>query len=71
MRDLVVRGEDPAGPALVNDGEGRAYGVQMLARQQLAKQLLWLGLVHVVAQPNERITPARPGTGTSSTRRTS
>jgi TonB family protein len=43
MRDLVVRGEEPDGPALVNDGEGRAYGVQMLARQQLAKNFFgWI-----------------------------
>ena len=26
MRDLIVRGEDPDGPVLVNDGLGRAYG---------------------------------------------
>jgi TonB family protein len=35
MRQLVVRGQTPADPALVTDGRGRVYGGELLVRQQL------------------------------------
>jgi TonB family protein len=37
LRDLVVPGVVPGGPLLVNDGQGRAYGGELLLRQQLAR----------------------------------
>ena len=33
--NLVVPGESPGDPPLVNDGQGRAYGAEILVRQQL------------------------------------
>jgi TonB family protein len=36
MRDLVVPGENPGDPALVNLGEGRSYGAEIMLRQELA-----------------------------------
>ena len=36
LRNLVVPGIVPGGPALVGEGIGRAYGGELLARQQLA-----------------------------------
>ncbi len=35
LRQLVVRGQTPADPALVTDGRGRVYGGELLVRQQL------------------------------------
>jgi TonB family protein len=37
MRDLVVPGATPDDPILTNDGRGRAYGGEILVRQQLWK----------------------------------
>ena len=43
LRDLVVAGENPGDPLLVNDGIGRAYGGEILIRQNLGKRLFgWL-----------------------------
>jgi len=43
MRDLVVPGTDPAGPPVVNEGEGRAAGAEVLVRQELARGFFgWL-----------------------------
>jgi hypothetical protein len=38
MRDLVVSGENVGDPLLVNDGIGRAYGGEILIRQQLSER---------------------------------
>ena len=35
MRNLVVPGAEPGDPLLTNDGRGRAYGGELLVRQQL------------------------------------
>jgi len=40
MKDLIVRGEDPNGPVLVNDGLGKAYGVQLLVKQQMTRNFM-------------------------------
>jgi len=37
MRDLVVPGAAPEDPVLVNEGRGRAYGAEILVRQQMAR----------------------------------
>ena len=71
MHDLIVRGEDPDGPVLVNDGRGRAYGAQFMVRKQMTQQVHGLGVVHVVAQratgsPRRGMAPR-----SRSTRRTS
>ena len=50
MRNLVVPGAGPDDPMLANDGRGRAYGGELLVRQQLWKQLLRLDRLHAVAQ---------------------
>ena len=43
LRDLVVPGQNPGDPLLVNDGLGRAYGGEVLIRQNLGKHLFgWL-----------------------------
>ena len=43
LRDLVVAGENPGDPPLDNDGIGRAYGGEILIRQNLGKRLFgWL-----------------------------
>ncbi len=43
MQDLVVAGENPGDPLLVNDGIGRAYGAEILLRQTLSKNLFgWI-----------------------------
>jgi TonB family protein len=43
LRDLVVAGENPGQPPLDNDGVGRAYGGEVLIRQNLGKRLFgWL-----------------------------
>ena len=43
LRDLVVPGENPGDPPLTNDGIGRAYGGEVLIRQNLGKRLFgWL-----------------------------
>jgi TonB family protein len=52
MSDLIVRGEDPEGPALVNDGRGRAYGAAFLVRQQLSRNLM--GWVSYTLSRSER-----------------
>jgi hypothetical protein len=52
MHDLVVRGEDPDGPALVNDGRGRAYGAQFLVRQQMSRN--FMGWVSYTFSRSER-----------------
>ena len=39
MRDLVVSGAGPDDPVLTNDGRGRAYGGEVLVRQQLWRNL--------------------------------
>lgn len=52
MSDLVVRGEDPEGPALVNDGIGRAYGAQLLVRQQMSRN--FMGWVSYTFSRSER-----------------
>ena len=43
LRDLVVPGQNPGDPLLTNDGIGRAYGGEVLVRQNLGKHLFgWL-----------------------------
>ena len=43
LRDLVVPGQNPGDPPLNNDGLGRAYGGEVLIRQNLGKRLFgWL-----------------------------
>ena len=43
LRDLVVPGQNPGDPLLNNDGIGRAYGGEVLIRQNLGKRLFgWL-----------------------------
>ena len=43
LTHLVVNGQAPGDPVLVSDGIGRAYGVELLARQQLARNFFgWL-----------------------------
>ena len=43
LRDLVVPGQNPGDPLLTNDGIGRAYGGEVLIRQNLGKHLFgWL-----------------------------
>jgi TonB family protein len=43
LRGLVVPSDAATGPLLVNDGRGRAYGGELLARQELAKSFFgWL-----------------------------
>ncbi len=43
LRDLVVAGEHPGDPPLGNTGIGRAYGGELLIRQNLGKRLFgWL-----------------------------
>jgi TonB family protein len=44
LQNLVVRGENPGDPVLVNQGQGRVYGGEFLIRQQL-----WKGLYGWVA----------------------
>jgi TonB family protein len=39
LRDLVVPGEHPGDPLLDNDGIGRAYGGEILIRQEIGKRL--------------------------------
>jgi outer membrane receptor protein involved in Fe transport len=39
LRDLVVPGEHPGDPRLDNDGIGRAYGGEILIRQEIGKRL--------------------------------
>ena len=52
MRDLIVRGEDPTGPVLVNDGIGRAYGAQFMIRQQMTRN--FMGWVSYTFSRSER-----------------
>jgi hypothetical protein len=43
LDDLVVRGTDPAGPISLNAGRGRAYGAELMVRQQLTNRFFgWL-----------------------------
>ncbi len=51
MRDLVVPGARPEDPVLVNDGRGRAYGAEILVRQQLARKFFgWIAYTISVSE---------------------
>src|SRR5262249_51957634 len=50
--DLVVRGEHPDDPKLVNDGIGRVYGGELLIRQSLARN--FFGWVSYTLSQSER-----------------
>src|SRR5207244_590488 len=58
MHDLVVPGAGPNDPILTNDGRGRAYGAELLVRQQLWKNLFgWIAYTLSLSErqdhPNE------------------
>ncbi len=52
MHDLIVRGDDPNGPVLVNDGRGRAYGAQFMIRKQMTSK--FMGWVSYTLSRSER-----------------
>ncbi len=62
LRDLVVPGQHPGDPPLVNDGIGRAYGGEVLIRQNLAQAPLRLAGLHAVAQRAEGPSGSETGT---------
>jgi len=56
MRDLVVPAEAPGEPLASNDGEGRAYGLEILVRQELWKNLYgWVA--YTLSQSQRRDHP--------------
>jgi len=59
MRNLVVPGAGPEDPAMVNDGRGRAYGAEILVRQQLAHN--FFGWIAYTLSRSERMDhPGEP-----------
>jgi hypothetical protein len=59
LSDLVVSGETPGQPLLDNDGQGRAYGGELLVRQQLARH--FFGWVAYTLSRSERKDHADEG----------
>ncbi|MFI5290633.1 MAG: TonB-dependent receptor plug domain-containing protein, partial [Polyangia bacterium] len=59
LRQLIVRGEDPADPALDNDGIGRVYGAELLVRQELFKNFFgWIS--YTLSRSERRDHPDEP-----------
>jgi TonB family protein len=47
LRHLIVRGENPGDPLLVNDGVGRVYGAELLVKKELAQNFFgWLSYTY-------------------------
>ena len=59
MRALVVPGEGPEDPVLTNDGRGRAYGGELLVRQQLWRNLFgWIA--YTLSRSERQDHPGQP-----------
>jgi TonB family protein len=59
MRDLVVPGAGPDDPILTNDGRGRAYGGELLVRQQLWKNFFgWIA--YTLSRSERQDHPGEP-----------
>jgi hypothetical protein len=56
MRDLVVTGENPGDPAAVSDGIGRAYGVELIVRQEMSRRL-WGWLTYTLSRSERKDHP--------------
>jgi hypothetical protein len=56
MRNLVVAGANPGDPPLTNDGRGRAYGGEILVRQEMAKK--FFGWVAYTLSRSQRLDHA-------------
>jgi hypothetical protein len=59
MRHLVVTGENPGDPAAVNDGVGRAYGVELMVRKELSRRL-WGWLTYTLSRSERKDHPDQP-----------
>jgi TonB family protein len=56
---LIVHGENPGDPVLVNAGEGRVYGLDLLVRQQLHRNFFgWIA--YTVSRAERRVHPDQP-----------
>ena len=59
MRNLVVPGAGPEDPVMVNDGRGRAYGAELLLRQQMTRK--FFGWIAYTLSRSERMDyPGEP-----------
>jgi hypothetical protein len=59
LRNLVVRGESPADPALENSGIGRVYGGELLVRQELWHNFFgWIS--YTISRSERRDHPGSP-----------
>lgn len=59
LRNLLVRGEVSGQPALVNDGIGRVYGMEVMVRQQLWKGL-WAWVSYTLSRSERKDHPDTP-----------
>ncbi len=70
LRDLVVSSQSPGGPLLDNDGRGRAYGGELLVRQQISTRFFgWV--VYTLSRSERKDHPDQGWYPSSSTRPTS
>jgi TonB family protein len=59
LRGLIVHGENPGDPVLVNAGDGRVYGGSLLVRQQLHKNFFgWIA--YTISRAERRTHPDQP-----------
>jgi TonB family protein len=61
QRDLIVHGESPADPVLVNAGRGRVYGFELMLRQQLHRNFFgWIA--YTLSRAERRVYADSPWT---------